>query len=50
MREFLERKARYLGDDVIDARLETRGGFARDCVLEFVEQVANGSLASEKAV
>ena len=28
--------------DVINARLEARGGFARDVVLEFVEQVADG--------
>jgi len=37
LREFLEGKARNLGDDVINARLEARGGFARDVVLEFVE-------------
>jgi hypothetical protein len=42
--EFLEGKARNLGDDVINARLEARGGFARDVVLEFVEQVADGEL------
>src|SRR6266581_303915 len=40
--EFLEGKARNLGDDVINARLEARGGFARDVVLEFVEPVAEG--------
>ena len=39
LREFLEGKARNLGDNVINARLEARGGFARDVVLEFVEQV-----------
>ena len=39
LREFLEGKARNLGDDVINARLEARGVFARDVVLEFVEQV-----------
>ena len=38
LREFLEGEARYLGDDVINARLEARRGFARDVVLEFVEQ------------
>ena len=27
LREFLEGKARNLGDDVINARLEARGGF-----------------------
>ena len=42
LRKFLEGKARYLGDDVINARLEARRGFARDVVLEFVEQVADG--------
>ncbi len=40
VRQHLEGKARDLGDDVINARLEARGGFARDVVLEFVEQVA----------
>jgi hypothetical protein len=40
--EFLEGKARNLGDDVIYARLEARGGFARDVVLEFIKQVADG--------
>jgi hypothetical protein len=38
LRKFLEGEARNLGHDVINARLETRGGFARDVVLEFVEQ------------
>jgi hypothetical protein len=42
LREFLEGEARNLGDDVINARLEARGGFARDVVFEFVEQVADG--------
>ena len=37
VRKHLEGKARNLGDDVINARLEARGGFARDVVLEFVE-------------
>lgn len=37
LREFLEGKARNLGADVINARLEARGSFARDVVLEFVE-------------
>ena len=46
LREFLEGETRNLGDDVINARLEARGGFARDVVLEFVEQVADGE--SEK--
>src|SRR5882724_1761782 len=42
VRKHLEGKARNLGEDVINARLEARGGFARDVVLEFVEQVADG--------
>ena len=47
LREFLEGKARNLGDDVINARLEARGGFARDVVLEFVEQVADGKFGRD---
>jgi hypothetical protein len=47
LREFLEGKARDLGDDVINARLEARGGFARDVVFEFVEQVADGEFGDE---
>jgi hypothetical protein len=47
LREFLEREARNLGDDVINARLEARGGFARDVVLEFVEQVADGEFGGK---
>ena len=35
-------KAFGVGDDVINARLEARRGFARDVVLKFVEQVADG--------
>ena len=38
VRKHLEGKARNLGDDVINARLEARRSFARDVVLEFVEQ------------
>ena len=34
LRKFLESKARNLGDDAINARLEARGGFARDVVLD----------------
>ena len=37
-----------VGDDVINARLEARGGFARDVVLEFVEQVADGEFGEIK--
>ena len=47
VRKHLEGKGRVLGDDVINARLESRGGFARDVVLEFVEQVADGELSGE---
>src|SRR5258706_6333962 len=47
LREFLEGKARNLGDDVINARLEARGGFARDVVFEFVEQVADGEFGGD---
>jgi hypothetical protein len=47
LREFLEGKARNPGDDVINARLEARGGFARDVVLELVEQVADGEPGGE---
>ena len=47
LREFLEGKARNLGDDVINARLEARRGFARDVVLEFVEQVADGEFSQQ---
>ncbi len=48
VRQHLEGKARNLGDDVINARLEARGGFARDVVLEFVEQVADGEFGGAK--
>ena len=44
--EFLEGKARNLGDYVINARLEARRGFTRDVLFEFVEQVADGELHS----
>ena len=47
LREFLEGEARNLGDDVINARLEARGGFTRDVVLEFVEQVADGEFGGK---
>ena len=47
LREFLEGEARNLGDDVINGRLEARRGFARDVVLEFVEQVADGELGGD---
>ncbi len=47
LREFLEGKTRNLGDDVINARLEARGSFAGDVVLEFVEQIANSKFGSD---
>jgi len=47
LRKLLEGKARNLGDDVINAPLEARGGFARDVVLEFVEQVADGEFGGD---
>ena len=42
VRKHLEGKARDLGDDVINARFEARGGFARDVVLV----LGSGSLLS----
>src|SRR5208283_5122006 len=33
--------------DVINARLEARGGFARDVVLEFVEQITDGEFGGD---
>ena len=45
LREFLEGKARNLGDDEIHAPLEARGGFAR----EFVEPVADGEFGGRSA-
>src|SRR5204862_251367 len=47
LRKFLEGKARNLGDDVINARLEARGGFARDVVLQFVEEEADGEFGRD---
>jgi hypothetical protein len=47
LREFLEGKTRNLGNDVINGRLEARRGFARDVVLDFVEQVADDLLENE---
>ena len=47
LRKFLEGKARNLGDDVINGRLEAGGGFARDVVLDFVEQVADGEFGGD---
>ena len=35
----LEGKARDLGDDVINARLEARGGVARDVIFAFDQDV-----------
>jgi hypothetical protein len=50
LRKFLKGKARNLGDDVINARFEARGGFARDVVLEFVEQVADGKFGGNSTL
>ena len=47
LREFLERKPRHFGHDVINRRLEARGGFARDVVFDFVEQVADGEFGGD---
>jgi hypothetical protein len=47
LREFLEGKARNFGHDVINGRLEAGGGFARDVVLDFVEQVADGEFGGK---
>jgi hypothetical protein len=49
LREFLEGKARNLGDDVINGRLEAGGGFARDVVFDFVEQVADGESGARRS-
>ena len=47
-REFLEREARNLGDDVIDAGLERRGGEAAgDFVLQFIQRVADRELGCD---
>ena len=48
VRKHLEGKARILGDEVINARLEARGGGrAGDVVLEFVEQAADGGFGGK---
>jgi hypothetical protein len=46
VRKHLGGEARNLGDDVVNARLEAGGGFARDVVLEFVKQVADGEFGN----
>ena len=47
-REFLERKARDLGDHVVDGRLERRGGQASgDVVPEFVQRIADRELGRD---
>ena len=45
--KFLEGKARNLGDDVINGRLEAGRGFARDVVVDFVEQIADGEFGGD---
>ena len=48
LREFFEREARNLGDDVIDGRLEARGRSATgDFVAQFVERVADRELGRD---
>ena len=45
--KFFKREPGDFCHDVINARLEARGGFARDVVLEFVEQVADGEFGGD---
>ncbi len=46
--EFLEGKARHLGHDVVDGRLErSRRATTSDVVLQFVEGVTNGQLGGD---
>ena len=45
--KFFKREPGDFCHDVINARLEACGGFARNVVLEFVEQVADGQLGGE---
>ena len=45
--KFLEGEARDFGDDVINGRLEARGGFAGDVVFDFVEQIADGEFGGD---
>ena len=45
--EFLERKARNLGDHIIDGRLEGGRGRAGDVVIKLVERVADGELCCD---
>ena len=39
--EFFERKARDLGDDIVDCRLEGRRGHAGDVVVQLVQRIAD---------
>ncbi len=45
--EFLEGEARNLENDIVDGRLETGHGLARDVVAQFVERVANRQLGRD---
>ena len=45
--KFLEREARDLRDDVVDGRLEARGGQPRDVIAQLVERVADGELGGD---
>ncbi len=48
LRELLKRKARHLGDDVVDRRFErSRRRAARDVVLQFVKRVAHRELRGD---
>ncbi len=48
LREFLEGKARHLGDHVVDRRLERRRGLATgDLVLQLVQRVADRQLGGD---
>ena len=47
MGKFFKREPGDFCHDVINARLEARGGFARDVVLEFIEQVADGEFGGD---
>src|SRR5262245_12071136 len=50
VREFLEGKARNLGDDVINGRLEASRGFRVMSFLIFVEQVSDGKFGGNFSV
>src|SRR6185369_12361013 len=47
LREFLESEPRNLGYTIVNCRLKTRRCFARNVVLDFVEQVSDGQLGGD---